>query len=426
MGLVSRVLRLDLLRGGESFTAGSGRRRGGVGARPAPWPIKRAWGYNVATSGTDAAGVAQAYDAATIAANHDVVVLTKNDGRAAVAAYRALGVEVIQYILATEVRDNSTNNNIAWDNLDGSTYDLDAAIDTDWYLYTGLSGGGFTRIQTSANRFMNPANTDYQQYFVDRVRDLWTTRGEDWDGIFLDNIFRSIQGGGSNGLRNKALATTNDDGSGKVYARDGGTFTEYTQDQTGNDAYRDGVVAFVEKVRTDLADHYGVPLWCNAVEPHSSYDSLPDLAPLFDGIMLERLWTDWPDGANGGGDGNQANDWVSAATWLDDMAQFQTIRDEGTRVWAQGRGPMGVGYTTDPDLLGFTVASFLLVYSSDDVFRYAHSAYSNFLHDPIFQTAGYPTGDYYETSPGSGTYRRNFATGHVEVNPTTHAYTINL
>jgi hypothetical protein len=294
---------------------------------------------------------------------------------------------------------------------------------TEWKLYWVQSASTTTRVTLAATHngaaidltastattvelfrastyFMDPGATGYRDYFVSQVEDYWTDYDQ-WDHIFLDNIFRSV-GSAAGGIALRANSIVGD--TAVKYRRDG-VYTAYT-----NDAYTDAVAGFLAHLQTNLTDVYGTEIWANIVEARN-YDGAEKYFPYLQGVMLERWATDFS------GD----NDYPSLADWNADLELAEAALAAGTKVLC-----VGLGAEANTALQEFALASYLLIAEPDETwFRYAHS--SNYGEHWDFAnydtTLGKPRGARVEVD--TDVWFREYELGYVQVNADTHDVTIH-
>lgn len=251
-----------------------------------------------------------------------------------------------------------------------------------WFLHNG-KGERIVDDYFGSGRIsylMNPGDPDWRAFAWSRLKHIKA----DWayDGIWLDNVDLD--------LSRSWREVTNSDGTVKEYEND--------------EQWREAVKGALSGLRQELGTDY--PIWANLVGGGLGATSWDPYAPYLDGAMDESFSVRWID------------QWRTTEQWQGQIERATRWLNMGKGLVMVGQGPKD-----DTQRLDFTLASYLLVANGDAFYRYTRfdSYYESLWLYPEFDTArslGAPLGPCKEITPG--VWRRDFAGGYVEVNPTDH------
>ena len=319
--------------------------------------------------------------ASQLAAQFDVVVLTRNDESFRDELKAAdPSLQVLQYVLASEIQDAGAaqpwRNQAAWNTGDAAAL---LAQHPDWFARDAAGrplvksiGGGRT-IYT-----MDPAQRGWTDYLVDRVLSHNVVAG--WDGVFLDNVEMSLSKRRREGQIPAAHPT------------DG--------------AWQDAMVGHVAAIHAAFAAA-GRPVWANVIEGGGSVAEIDRLAPHLEGTMDESFGTGWDRRPRTG------------SAWEQDLAAVEARRARGDHSLLVAQGTRD-----DQAARRYAFASYLLVAHPTVSFRYADSAtaYAEvWWSDDFDRQLGDPTGPRYREGD---TWVRDFEGGRVTVDPVSGIATI--
>ena len=331
-----------------------------------------------------------------IAGTADSVVLMRNKGRLR-TELRAAGYQgkALQYFLANEVAGpgpyanagapcDTTFKPYVLNHVAFAPGDFCTLIhpNESWFLHNGKGERLYNRHSDGYAYHMNPASSGWRAFALKRMqRDLFgdgTQASLGWDGIFLDNLAQLTYK-----LRKQLV---NSDGVVKEFSTDA--------------AYRAAVAGYLAELSGTLRQ--GKVLWANVIDDWdvSNADQISYLQHL-DGHMSENWalgWMQYPM------DATRWDRVLSLAEWS----------------LANGKGVMAVvqGNQDDSTRQQFGLASYLLVATNGPAyFRYANAAHYGewWQYDNYKVALGAPQGKRYQV--GSA-WRRDFACGYVEANPT--------
>ena len=245
----------------------------------------------------------------------------------------------------------------------------------DWFL---LDQSG-NRIVENSSVYMDPGNTEYRAFWLQRAKAL--QEQFHWDGFFIDNLEISLS---------------------KITAK-GVIPAKYPNDA----AYQAAIEEFLMYLRQNYFGPSRIPVLANIISIRDWNVWLHYLQYL-DGAMIESFAVDW------------SNDYRFASDWEEQMEAIQLALLGGKQLIlvAQGEQP-------DADREQFSLASYLLIANANTSFRYADSGgYQKvLLFDNYFLNLGQPLGARYKEG---SSWRRDFDNGHVVVDPKKHSSEITL
>jgi len=226
---------------------------------------------------------------------------------------------------------------------------------------------------------MDPGNTDWQSFYIDRVRQ--TQADPNWDGVFLDNVPVTLA------FREK---------SGSLPAA-------YPDDVS----YQNAVQVFLKFLYEGFFQPENKLMFANLVSRRDDAVWATQLNYL-DGVMHEGWAIDWPDG------------YRPLDVWEKHMTLAEQTQASGKTIILVSQGN-----NDDIDLQQFAFASYLLINNGNAFFRYANSdKYREvWLYEDYAVKLGSPLGPRYLDAD---TWRRDFTNGNVTVNPETHEVEINI
>lgn len=246
----------------------------------------------------------------------------------------------------------------------------------DWFLRD--SHGNIITDQDGSETmaYMDPANTGWQQFFVQRVLQRQEQYG--WGALFLDNV----------------------DGSLYRFQRKGISLANYADDAS----YQNGVMSFLNAIHQGYAKVSGKKVFANLTEFNDNDDCtwFRYLGAL-DGAMNEGWGVDWHSG------------YLSESEWEEDISIMQKTQQ-------LGKGAILVSQADNPNDLSrqaFAYASYLLVANNQTWFRYTNSSQydQTWMYDNYKINLGKPKNSAYKVGK---TWRRDFANGYVTVDPYKH------
>lgn len=246
-------------------------------------------------------------------------------------ALRALGVQqpFYEYLLLAEIQDpggcdkTPNGNQVAFR---AGDFCAISAEHPDWFLLDTFG----QRISNDGYYAMDPGNTAFRAFWLERATELQTTQG--WDGVFLDNLEASLS------KYQKGLALPQ----------------RYLSDASLQTA----VEGFLAYLRAENFPPQRRPLYGNIISLRDSSVWMRYLAYL-DGAMLENFATDWRG---------------SRLTPADFAAEVEMLR--ASQALSKKLVLVAQGDEKDAARQQFAYAAYLLVNEGSAVFRYAHhSAY---------------------------------------------------
>ncbi len=220
---------------------------------------------------------------------------------------------------------------------------------------------------------MDPANTEWQQFYIERSREVLADTN--WDGVFMDNLevtlsFRQQQ-------------------------------NEVPKKYQTDDAYWKAHEAFLKAIYEGYFHPNGKQLFANIA---SKKDDLlfPSYLTYLDGGMFEGWSVDLPDR------------WRSVERWTKHITVAQQVQDMGKFIILTAQGQQD-----DYELQKFAYASYLLVNNGMSAFRYGHNAIYReaWVYDNYHIVLGAPKGKAYEKN---GVWQRDYEYGYVKVDPEAH------
>jgi len=271
-------------------------------------------------------------------------------------------------------------NQVAWNTGDYCTI---KTSHPDWFLRDTqgniVEGADGSQVYS----YMDPANAEWQQFFLARVKSSQETKG--WDGLFLDNVQAGL---GQFQANNVVLQ-------------------KYTDDVS----FRMAVQGFVKTLYTSYFQPQNRPLQGNIT-------SLPwltatvawfDLITYMDGAMEEAFAMGWRSG-----------EWLSMAEWGDQLNRLELTQQLGKRIIAVSQDSQDALTRQN-----FGFGSYLLIANGKSSFRYTgieSGQYEEAWIYPNYKEAaalGAPKGPRYIDIPNNA-WRRDFDNGYVQVYPVNH------
>jgi hypothetical protein len=335
-------------------------------------PLQLAWFYKPPESSTDMNA---------IAANFSLLILTRNDETER-ETLRELGSTspVLQYLRFEAIMDTGNcsakpfQNQAA--NLEGDFCSIEEHHE-DWFLKD--INGRKIQYKDSDYVVMDPGNSEWQAYFLDKVKGF--QKDEGWQGLFLDNVDAGL------GRFDNMLLLLD----------------AYADDRS----YQNAVKSFLEYLYQSYFKPSGKPLYANIPYLEDEHVWFEYLAHL-DGAMLEAFAADWDNG------------YLSEAEWLEQLTLAEETQALGKSIILVTQGNVN-----DQQRMQFGLASFLLVNSGRAYFRYSsHEAYRDLWWYPQYESdLGQPLGPRY---PDGSQWRRDFENGYVTVNPEKHSAAIQV
>lgn len=309
---------------------------------------------------------------------------------------RALGVKapMFQYIRSDAIHapcrgtcpcnTQPQGNQVAWNTGDWCAL---TSSHPDWFLRD--TSGKIVDIADGDQlySYMDPANTEWQQFFLARVKSSQETKG--WDGLFLDNVQAGL---GQFEKANVVLLQYKDD------------------------------VSFRTAVQGFIATLYNTYFHPNNRPMNGNITSLPwltetvawfDMLKYLDGAMEEAFAMGWRSG-----------EWLTIEEWGDQLNRLEISQAQGKRIIAVSQDSQ-----TATERQNFGFASYLLIANGMASFRYTGIEDDEYEHVWLYpnyaQAAalGAPTNVRYHDLVNNA-WRRDFEHGYVLVYPVNHVATI--
>jgi hypothetical protein len=320
-------------------------------------------------------------DLGAIASNFSMLILTRNDEKER-ENLRDMGssASVLQYLRLEAVMDPGNcaekpfQNQVA--HLEGD-YCIIENQHPDWFLRD--INGRVIRYDQSQYVFMDPANTEWQAYFLEKVRGF--QKDEGWSGVFLDNV-----DGGLGRFDNMQVLLAN-----------------YSDDTS----YQQAIKGFLHYLYTNYFTPSGKLLYANIPYLEDQDVWLSYLENL-DGAMLEAFAVDWDYG------------YLGTSDWLNQLELAEKTQAQGKRIILVAQGDIN-----NEQRMQFGLASFLLANNGLAYFRYSNdTAYRDLWWYSLYDTnLGQPIGPRYLEGKQ---WVRNFQNGYVMVNPVDHTSEIHI
>jgi hypothetical protein len=334
--------------------------------------IKLAWFHN------------PVYDAEpdVLASNYDLFILTRTDEQFR-DSLKALGskAKFLMFIGFESIHNPGSCTEQPW--LNQAAYKVGDFCDIrdnhpDWFLLDTGGNQVILKWEDQQFYFMDPANEGWQNFLIDRIRQMRQTNG--WDGVFMDNMDASL---------------------GR-FTRNGIQLAKYPDNISLQKAH----TALLVKVRNELAGPGKFPLFANITyleEPAVFYQYMQYL----DGAMIEDFAVDWTF-------------YHSPTTWLSQMDFIEKAQKYGRKFILVAQGTQN-----DNQRQVFALASYLLINNGNLYFRYTNQEYYRYswLYENYEIQLGSPLGMRYQSQ---GFWQRDFEHGQVRVNPVTHEAAIEL
>jgi len=271
------------------------------------------------------------------------------------------------------------DNNLAWERGDFCRY---IHPHESWFLHNG-AGERLVDDYFGTGRYtyvMNPADDGWRAFAQERL--LYIKEHWGYDGLWLDNVDLD--------LGRPTQESKNSDGRVKEYLSDA--------------EWRSAMAGWLQEVRATLGDW---PVWANLVGGEIEPEAWDAYAPYLDGAMDESFSVRWID------------DWRTDEEWEAQLQRAERWLDAGKGLVMVGQGPR-----EDKERMLFTLASYMLVANEKASYRYTRydQYYDALWLYPEFDTArglGAALGPRYEVE--KGVWRREFASGYVEVDLRTHS-----
>lgn len=310
---------------------------------------------------------------------YDSIILTRGD-ETTVTALRNGGftAPIHEYVSGSAIQKTTgtpNKNQVAWNVGDWTSISTNHP---DWFLYD-TAGNKCPQIIGSTYYMMDPANTGWQQFFIDRINAWQSGGGSGYSGIFMDNI----------------------EGSLVKRTQQGQTLAKYTTDTQ----YQNAVKSFITAVQAGIGP--GKVLG-NIVSVHGN--AWADYIAILDGAMSEATFVDFHDG------------YLTVAQWLSDITGLVTNGKEVILVCQSQTKD-----TPSSPRQTFCFGSYLLVAGPGVSFRYGYAGNSQYLeswwYDNYDIAIGDPVGAY---TVNNGIYSRTYTNGSVSVDPAAHTATITV
>lgn len=312
--------------------------------------------------------------------NFGFFILTHKD-EVARDKLKAIGAEgpFLQYLLLTEIM----NPNSCTDNPFGnqSAYKIGdyckiSTENPDWFL---VDQYGRRIYYNNFMYFMDPGNSEYRAFWLERAKELQELYG--WDGIFIDNVEASLDKVRQLGLQS----------------------ARYPEDTN----YHTAVEEFLSYIRVNYFEPNNKPMFANVVEVNN-LNVLLDYTYYLDGIMFESFAVDWSDG------------YIPVSEWEEQIYLIEKIQQEGKSVILISQGEK-----ENFEREVFSLASYLLIANEKSMFRYTDA---DFYHQIwIYENYKINLGKPLESYQKNGEiWERRFEFGKVAVNPTTHDSVIKV
>jgi len=314
-----------------------------------------------------------------LAQQFDLFVLTHKD-EAERDKLRSLGVKspIYLYLQLLEIRDPGScsespqGNQVAYQV--GDFCQISEQY-PDWFL---LDQSG-KRITDNKSFYMDPGNAEYRAFWLQRARAL--EEQYQWDGLFIDNLEASLS---------------------KIMEK-GVIPAKYPTDAS----YQAAIEGFLQYLQQNYFAPRKHPVLANIISIKDRNVWL-QFQQYLDGAMIESFAVDW------------SNAYRPSADW---EAQLNAI----DQALLQGKMLILVAQAEQPDANReqFALASYLLVANDNTYFRYADSGgYQKvLLFDNYSLNLGKALGPRYKKG---SVWQRDFANGHVVVNPKQHSAEITL
>jgi len=310
-----------------------------------------------------------------LAENFDAFILTHKDERQR-DVLKSLGVKspIFVYLQFVEIKDPGSctedpqGNQVAYQV--GDFCEI-SEQHPDWFL---LNQNG-DRIVNGNSFYMDPGNTEYRAFWLERAKSL--QEQFHWDGIFIDNLEASLS---------------------KLSDR-GHVPAKYPDDTS----YQFAIEGFLSYLHENYFKSSGQPVLANIISVRDWKVWLRYLQYL-NGAMIESFAVDW------------SNDYLSPTAWESEMnAIDQAVLQKKTLILVSQMEESD----TNANRQQFAFASYLLIANENVSFRYADSdSYREvLLYENYFLNLGKPLGLRYQQGLS---WRRDFTNGYVIVNPWTH------
>lgn len=329
--------------------------------------IQLAWFYKPPEDGTSLSVLAQ---------NFDTFIFTHYDEGERDELYQ-LDVDdpILEYLLFVQIQDPGScdarpyGNQVAYKIGDFCSLSTEHP---DWFLRDGQG----ELIRRGKNIYMDPGNSAYREFWLERANELQDLYG--WEGIFIDNVEASL---------NK-------------FKRIGQLPAKYPDDES----YQIAVEGFLVYLDENIQDR---PVYANIIEYEDDSVWLRYLKFL-DGVMIEDFSVDYNER------------YYFPADWEEQLEMIVEAQEMGKSLILVSQGEM-----SDLERAKFSFASYLLISGGNVSFRYADSdSYEEvWLYESYFLPLGVPTSGYYEFESG---WRRDFSKGYVYVNPFLHESKIEV
>src|SRR6266498_929824 len=314
-----------------------------------------------------------------LAENFDVFVLTHKD-EAQRDALKSLGVKspIFVYLQFVEIKDPGSctdgpqGNQVAYQV--GDFCEI-SEQHPDWFL---LDQNG-NRIVNGNSVYMDPGNTEYQAFWLQRARAL--QEQFHWDGIFIDNLEAGLSKLSSKGI---------------VPAK-----------YPDNASYQAAIEEFLHYLHDNYFGPSGQTVLANIISV-SDWKVWLRYIQYLNGAMIEAFAVDW------------SNDYRSPSNWENQMDAIDQALSQGKTLILVSQAKQA-----DSNRQQFALASYLLIANQNASFRYADSdGYRKILlYENYFLNLGEPLGSRYQKG---FSWRRYFTKGYILVNPWMHSSEIKL
>ena len=302
--------------------------------------------------------------------NFDFFILTHKDEETR-DKLDSIGVDspIFQYLLLTQIRrpdncnDGNYGNQVAYKSGD---FCLMMEQHPDWFLLDDTGNP----IHNDKTYFMDPGNSEYRTFWLQRAREMQTQYK--WDGLFIDNVDASLS----------------------KFERMGKLPKKYPNDTS----YQTEIDEFLSYLQKNNDTLNGNLVLGNIISVKDNEIWLKYINKL-DGAMIESFAVDWSSG------------YKSVSDWEDQMNKIEMVLNQGKILILVSQGSQD-----NANREQFALASYLLVSNGNAAFRYTNSSsYGEVWLYENFQTnLGSPLGSRYHKG---NAWRRDFSNGYVLVDP---------
>ena len=337
-------------------------------AAPAPVEDTASFPVRVGTFDNEQGGQPSTAEAISRAQQFDVITAGAHQYRGNVAAMRAANPNLLllAYVNGTHTRD--------------------AALPEAQYCHDATGARITTNGLWSGNILMNPANAGWRTTLLAEVTDLLARSG--YDGVFIDVLGRGA-------LQYNVTGACVDPRTGSAY-----TTADWERDTS--------------ELARSIKERSARPVVANGASRGVIYFSSPRssvIAQYADGGLAEGFTRN----------GAFFESYYSESALLSDVAMVA----DAPVMHVLAKDWRAVSQDVKDREMRYAFATFLLGTNGNDVFGWTGSQGALTQFDPLWNTdLGAPKGAYYPA--GSGTYRRDFARGHVLVDTWAHTGSVVL